>query len=102
MTKADLVDKISELGITKRQALRAVETALSAMKSSLLKGEKVSIVGFGTFRAVQRRGRMGRNPKTGTAITISPKTAVTFKPGQHLRRVLNPDRDPGPPDKAEA
>ena len=100
MTKANLVDKISELGITKRQALRAVEMVLSSIKESLLGGEKVSIVGFGTFKAIQRRGRMGRNPKTGITISIPPKTALVFKPGQQLRRVLNPGNDPGPPDEA--
>ena len=99
MTKATLVDKISELGITKRQALKAVETVLSSIKDSLLTGEKVSIVGFGTFKAVQRRGRVGRNPKTGATISIPPKTALVFKPGQQLRRVLNPGKDPGPSDE---
>ena len=89
MTKANLVDKIAELGITKRQATKAVELVLDTIKKALKEGEKVSIVGFGTFKATERRARMGRNPKTGVSIAIPPKRALVFKPGQHLRRALN-------------
>ncbi len=92
MTKASVVNKISELGITKRQATKALELVLDSIKITLRSGEKVSIVGFGTFRATDRKARMGRNPKTGKTISIPPKRAVVFKPGQQLRRALNPQK----------
>lgn len=92
MTKASVVNKIAELGITKRQATKALELVLDTIKKALRTGEKVSIVGFGTFRATDRKARLGRNPKTGKTISIPPKRALVFKPGQQLRRALNPPK----------
>lgn len=92
MTKSNVVNKIAELGITKRQATKALKLVLGSIKTALRNGEKVSIVGFGTFRATDRKARMGRNPKTGKAISIPAKRALVFKPGQQLRRALNPPK----------
>jgi DNA-binding protein HU-beta len=65
MTKADLVAKVAETGITKKQAAAAVDAMIAAIKESLSKGEKVSLVGFGSFSVKQRKARIGRNPRTG-------------------------------------
>lgn len=86
MTKADLIEKMAkDAGITKVAAKTALESFLDGIKSGLKKrGSKVTIVGFGTFRKVYRKTRMGRNPQTGEKIKIKGKNAVTFKPGKNL------------------
>jgi DNA-binding protein HU-beta len=86
VTKADLIEKMAkEAGITKVAAKAALESFLGGVKDSLKKrNSKVTIVGFGTFRNVYRKTRMGRNPQTGEKIKIKGKNAVTFKAGKNL------------------
>ena len=85
MTKADLVAKIAgDGGITKAQAEKAVDGFVAAISDALSDGEKVTLVGFGTFSVGERSEREGRNPRTGDKITIPASKVVKFKPGKSL------------------
>ncbi|MEM2990527.1 MAG: HU family DNA-binding protein, partial [Halobacteria archaeon] len=73
MVKADLVAKVAEVGITKKQAGEVVDKVFDAIKDALAKGDKVSLIGFGTFSVKVRSAREGRNPRTGAKIKIPKK-----------------------------
>ncbi len=89
MTKADLVELVYErIGFSKKEASLAVETVLESIKSSLIQGETVKIVGFGNFVVRHKAARKGRNPKTGEEVIITPRQVVTFKPSQVLKNVV--------------
>lgn len=89
MNKADLIAKVAQdSGITKKLATEVVENTFAAVKESLANGEKFTLVGFGTFAAVDRAEREGRNPQTGEAITIPARRAVTFKAGKALKEAV--------------
>jgi DNA-binding protein HU-beta len=85
MTKAELVTKVSETGITKKQATAAVEAVMDAITEALSKGDKVSLVGFGSFSVKERKARMGRNPQTGKKIKIKAKNVPSFSAGKALK-----------------
>lgn len=90
MNRADLIEAISErVGITKAQAAAALETLISSMSASLKAGEKVTLVGFGTFHAAERKPRMGRDPRTSEVIEIPARIVPRFKPGRLLVEKLN-------------
>ena len=85
MTKAELVAKIaSEVGLTKSQADKAVAGFVSAVTGALSAGDKVTLVGFGTFSVGTRAQREGRNPRTGEKIKIPASKVVKFKAGKTL------------------
>ena len=85
MKKADLVSKIAnDNGITKAQAEKVVDGFVSAVSDALSEGEKVTLVGFGTFSVGERSQREGRNPRTGEKIQIAASKIVKFKPGKGL------------------
>jgi DNA-binding protein HU-beta len=85
MTKADLVSKITEeSGITKAQAEKAVDGFVSAVSGALATGDKITLVGFGTFSVGERAQREGRNPRTGEKIKIAASKTVKFKVGKTL------------------
>jgi len=85
MTKQDLVDKVAEMGMTKKQATIAVNAVFDAIKDSLVAGDKVSLVGFGNFSVKERAAREGRNPRTGKPLKIPAKKMPVFKPGKALK-----------------
>ena len=87
MTKADLIEKMAkDAGIPKVTAKAALESFIDGVTKGLKKrGSRVTLVGFGTFRNVYRKTRMGRNPQTGEKIKIKGRNAVTFKPGKNLK-----------------
>ncbi len=90
MTKAEIAQKVADTtGITQRDALLSVETFLESIKKALSKGEKVSIVGFGTFRLKTKKARIGRNPRSGQTIQIAAKKVPFFKAGKELRELVN-------------
>lgn len=89
MTKADLVAAVAETGITKKEAGAAVDAAIDAIKASLAKGEKVSLVGFGSFSVKRRKARTGRNPQTGKAIKIKAKNVPVFSAGKGLKDAVS-------------
>lgn len=85
MNKADLVNKLAEdARITKSQAATAIESFVEAVTKSLKSGEKVTLIGFGTFSVSKRAARRGRNPKTGEVIKIKAKKIAKFKAGKEL------------------
>jgi len=88
MTKAELVEKMAkDAGITKVAAKAAMESFLDGVKKGLKKrNSRVTLVGFGTFKTVYRKTRMGRNPQTGEKIKIKGKNTVTFKAGKNLKQ----------------
>jgi DNA-binding protein HU-beta len=85
MTKAELVSKIArEGGIIKAQAEKALDGFVSAVSAALSGGDKVTLVGFGTFSVGTRSQREGRNPRTGEKIKIPESKVVKFKAGKTL------------------
>ena len=85
MNKTELVAAMAEAAdISKSAADKALLGCLEAITGSLQKGENVTLIGFGTFSAVKRDARTGRNPQTGKAIKIPAKTVAKFKPGKKL------------------
>ncbi|MEX0635855.1 MAG: HU family DNA-binding protein [Ferruginibacter sp.] len=85
MNKAELIAKIADdAGITKTQANGAVDAFVDAVTKTLKKGDKVTLVGFGTFSVSKRAARNGRNPQTGAVIKIKAKKVAKFKAGKEL------------------
>lgn len=90
MNKADLVNSISEqTGLTKTKSSQMVDIITSTIANALSKGEKVTLVGFGTFTTSERGARKGRNPKTGEVIDIAAKRVAKFKAGSVLTEGIN-------------
>jgi DNA-binding protein HU-beta len=86
MTKVELVAKIAEIaGLTKVDADKALSAFIAATTAAVKAGDKVTLVGFGTFSAVTRAARTGRNPQTGKAMKIEAKTNGKFTPGKALK-----------------
>jgi DNA-binding protein HU-beta len=85
MTKQDLINKVAESGITKKLAGAAVDAIVEAIKGALADGDKVSLVGFGSFSIRERAAREGRNPRTGKKLMISAKKVPIFKAGKELK-----------------
>lgn len=89
MNKADLIDAISTSAkISKADAGRALDSTIEAITKSLKKGDKVSLVGFGTFSVAKRAARTGRNPQTGKTIQIKAKKVAKFKAGSDLANTV--------------
>ena len=85
MNKAELVAQVAEeTGITKTQANAALDSFIDTVTKTLKKGDKVTLVGFGTFSVSKRQARTGRNPQTGEAIKIKAKKVARFKAGKEL------------------
>jgi DNA-binding protein HU-beta len=86
MNKSELVDKIAnDAKLTKVQATAAVDSFMAATQTALKKGDKLILVGFGTFSVTKRAARKGRNPQTGKEINIPAKKVVKFKAGAGLQ-----------------
>jgi DNA-binding protein HU-beta len=86
MTKTELIDKISSgAGLSKADATRALEATLDSVKAALKKGQKVTLVGFGTFAVTKRKARKGRNPRTGQVINIPAAKTPKFTAGKALK-----------------
>jgi len=89
MNKAELVEEVaSQTGLTKKTSREAIDAMTSVITDVLARGEKVSLVGFGTFQVMQRKARRGRNPRTGQTIQIPAKRVPKFKAGKDLREVV--------------
>ena len=90
MNKSDLIDAMAaDAGISKTAAKEALESLTDNVTASLKKGEKVALVGWGTWSVSERAARNGRNPQTGKAIKIAAKTVVKFKAGAGLSGAVN-------------
>jgi DNA-binding protein HU-beta len=89
MTKQDLTEKVAaEVGLSKKKAADAVTAVLDNIQLSLEKGEKVTLVGFGTFSVVKRASRIGVNPATREKIRIPAVKVPKFKPGKKLKEAV--------------
>jgi len=90
MNKGDLINKIAEgADISKAQATDALNAVLDNISGALKDGDKVTLIGFGTFSISERKARTGRNPQTGETIQIAAKNVVKFKPGKELSDSVN-------------
>jgi DNA-binding protein HU-beta len=90
MNKAELIDAIaSGSGLTKADSRRALDAFIDATEGALKKGERVALVGFGSFAVSKRNARKGRNPQTGKEISIPAKNVIKFKAGSDLTRKVN-------------
>ena len=89
MTKAELVEKMAkEAKVTKAAADKAIDSFVDGVKKALKKGEKVTLIGFGTFSVTQRKARKGRNPQTGKEIRIPARKAPKFSAGAALKKAV--------------
>ena len=90
MNKTDLVNSVAkDAGLAKSEAQRAVDSVLNNIEASLQNGDKVTLVGFGTFSIATREARKGRNPRTGQPIKIRAKKIAKFAAGKALRQAVN-------------
>ena len=102
MTKAEIVNRVAHnTGMSRKDAIEALEIFLSLIKGALREGEKVSLVGFGTFFVKEKKSRTGRNPRTGAKIHIPPKMIATFKPGKAFRMLVNDGMDDSGADESD-
>jgi len=86
MNKTDLIQSVVEkTGLTKKESTKALEAVIDAISESLAKGDKVQLVGFGTFEVRSRKTREGRNPATGEKIKIEASKVPAFKAGKALK-----------------
>jgi DNA-binding protein HU-beta len=90
MNKTELIDHIAQQAdLSKAAAGRALDAVIGGVKSTLKKGDSVTLVGFGTFVVGKRTARTGRNPRTGAEIKIAAAKIPRFKPGKALKDALN-------------
>lgn len=90
MNKTELVAKVAEVAeLSKKDATSAVDAVFSTITESLQSGDKVQLVGFGTFEVRERSARKGRNPQTGAEIDIAASKVPAFKPGKALKDAVN-------------
>jgi len=89
MNKSDLIDSVVEkTGMMRKDCEKAVNIILDVMSGTLAKGDKVQLVGFGTFEVRERKAREGRNPSTGETIKIAASKVPAFKAGRNLKDLV--------------
>src|SRR5499425_801649 len=90
LTKADLIEEVLRITeLPRKESEIIVETIFDSIIEAIQKGEKIEIRGFGSFRTRQRRGRTGRNPKTGEKVEVPSKRIPYFKPSKELKDFVN-------------
>src|SRR5437899_11548381 len=90
LTKADLIEEVLRATeLPRKESETIVETSFESIIGALQKGEKIEIRGFGSFRTRERRGRVGRNPKTGEKVEVPAKKIPFFKPSKELKDFVN-------------
>jgi len=96
MTKADLVEEVTRVTeLPRKESEAVVETIFESIITALQADDKIEIRGFGSFRTRQRRGRTGRNPKTGAKVEVPPKKIPFFKPSKELKDFVNNPQSAG-------
>jgi DNA-binding protein HU-beta len=89
MNKHEIINKMAEdSGISKTQAIKALNSIINGIENALSKGEKVTLSGFGSFSVIRRKERKGRNPRTGKIIKIPSKRVIKFIPSKKLREIV--------------
>ena len=90
MNKAELVELVAnKTSSSKKESEECINIAINTITKSIAKGEKVTLVGFGTFERRDRRARKGRDPRTGVEIDIPPKKVPAFSAGKQFRQAVN-------------
>jgi len=86
VTRADLAEALyREIGLSRTESAALVEAVIDQIIEALIRGEVVKLAGFGTFSLRDKKERIGRNPKTGEEVPITPRRVLTFKPSQMMR-----------------
>jgi len=94
MTKADIIEKVYlKTGFSKKESAEIVEQVFDLVKTTVAKGEKIKLAGFGNFVVKEKATRRGRNPQTGEEIEISSRRILTFKPSQVLKSAINGEEE---------
>jgi DNA-binding protein HU-beta len=89
VNKSELADKIAaSSGLSEQQATRVIDTVVGSITSALRKGDRVALLGFGTFSVSVRKARNGRNPQTGATIKIAARRIAKFSAGSELRNTI--------------
>ena len=103
MTKADLIEEVLKVTeLPRKESETIVETIFDSIILAIQKGEKIEIRGFGSFRTRERRGRVGRNPKTGEKVEVPAKRIPFFKPSKELKDFVNSEEAAALTSAAEA
>jgi len=90
MTKAELIEEVAKVAsLTKKETELIVNTIFDSISSALARVEKVELRGFGSFRVRRRNSRRGRNPKTGSTVSVPEKRVPFFKVGKRLKELVN-------------
>ncbi|MBC6402255.1 MAG: integration host factor subunit alpha [Hyphomonadaceae bacterium] len=90
VTRADLAQAVyREIGLSRTESAQLVESVIDHITGSLLRGENVKLAGFGTFSLSDKKERIGRNPKTGESVPISPRRVLTFNPSRIMKERVN-------------
>lgn len=90
ITRADLSESVyNALGLSRNESAQLVESVLEHVSTALTRGEKVKISSFGTFSVREKKGRIGRNPKTGEEAAIDPRRVLVFRPSHVLKDMIN-------------
>ena len=89
MNKAELIEEVSgKTGLTKKETGNVIDAITNTVKETLSKGERITLVDFGTFQVRQRKAREGRNPQTGEKLEIPAKEVPKFRAGKNLREAV--------------
>ena len=103
LTKADLIEEVLRVtALPRKESESIVETICDSIIEAIQKGDKIEIRGFGSFRTRSRRGRVGRNPKTGEKVEVPAKRIPFFKPSKELKDFVNSDEAAKMTEAAEA
>jgi nucleoid DNA-binding protein len=98
LIKQDIVHHVIErTGLPRTKAEAAVDTVFEGLKEALAAGERIELRGFGVFSVRARKTGIGRNPRTGTEVSITPGKAVRFKPGKELHTIADGSKPPAQP-----
>ena len=90
MNKQELVSKVAkEVGITQKSTQEVIDATVDTIMETVKKGDKVTLVGFGTFTFIQRKARKGRNPQTGKPMNVPARKSPKFSPGKEFRQRVN-------------
>ena len=93
MNKTELIAAVAEEAeMTKKDAEKAVKAVIDVISDALVQGDKVQLIGFGTFEVRERQAREGRNPQNGESITIAASKSPAFKAGKQLKDKVNADK----------
>jgi integration host factor subunit alpha len=90
LTRADLSEAVHrQIGLSRTESADLVKSVLDTMSDALITGENVKLSSFGTFMVRSKRGRIGRNPKTGEEVPITPRRVLVFRPSQVMKNLVN-------------